>query len=628
MIKNIIPIKGIGVLVILAICIMGFSSISFASNSNTFTFTNSEITASDTSESGYKIEGTALTINEAGTYTITGSCSEGSVKVKKETTGVTLILKDLTLASSTTAPISLNKSTETTIQVVGIVTLTDKEDAATEDTNEDFEGACIKLKSGSTLNMKGTGTLNIDGSSCKNGIKGAATSKIIIDGSIKFEIKAANNGLACDGSMIINGGTFNVTAEDAIKCDYDDDDTESLGDLTINDGTFTIKASSDGIRANGKLEINGGKFDITAGEGLEATYVLINNGTINISATDDGINASNKSSRYSIKVEINGGVVTINMGRGDTDAIDANGELVITGGTINITAQSAFDYDGKVTFTGGTVTVNGQKITSISNSMMGGGNFGEMNQNGQGMTPSDMNGQNGGQMTRPDRNNQNGNQMIPLDMNGQNGGQMIRPEMNNQNENQMTPPEKPSGDKKWSKASEWAVEELSKADEKQLIPESLNNNDLTQYITREEFAHIIIKLYEAITGQKVASVTNNPFTDTSDSEVLKAYSLGITKGTSQNTFSPNSLITREEMATMMTRAMDKAGVDTSSQSGAKFDDDGDMHDWGKESIYFMANQGIIKGVGNNIFDVNGNATKEQALLISERSAEKFSRVKF
>ena len=583
---------------LLAICIMGFSSISFASNSNTFTFTNSGITVSDTSGSGYKIEGTALTIDEAGTYTITGSCSEGSVKVKKETTGVTLILKDLTLTSSTTAPISLNKSTETTIQVEGTVTLTDKEDAESEDTNEDFEGACIKVKSGSTLNIKGTGTLNIDGSSCKNGIKGAATSKITIDGSVKFVIKAANNGLAADGSMIINGGTFDVQAEDAIKCDPDDDDTESLGDLTINGGTFTIKANDDGVRANGKLEVNGGTFDITASEGMEATYVLINDGTISISASDDGINASNKSSRYSMKVEINGGNITIKMGQGDTDAIDSNGDLVVTGGTINITAQSAFDYDGKVTYTGGDVTVNGQKMTTITNSMMmGGGRQGGMNQ-----------------MTRPD--------MPSGDFPG--GGE--RPDRNNQNGGQMVPPEKPSGDQKWAKASDWAVEELNKADEKQLIPEIFNHSDLTQSITREEFAHIVIKLYEAITGQKVAEVTDNPFTDTKNSEVLKAYSLEITNGTSQDTFSPNNLITREEMATMMTRAMEKAGIDTSNQGETtKFADDNEMHDWGRNAIYFMSSQEIIKGVGNNTFDVNGNATKEQALLISERSATKFAK---
>ena len=61
------------------------------------------------------------------------------------------------------------------------------------------------------------------------------------------------------------------------------------------------------------------------------------------------------------------------MGQGDTDAIDSNGDLYINGGTINITAQSAFDYDGTGELNGGEVTVNGSKVTTLTNQMMGGG---------------------------------------------------------------------------------------------------------------------------------------------------------------------------------------------------------------------------------------------------------------
>ena len=37
----------------------------------------------------------------------------------------------------------------------------------------------------------------------------------------------------------------------------------------------------------------------------------------------------------------------------------------------------------------------------------------------------------------------------------------------------------------------------------------------------------------------------------------------------------------------------------------------------------MSNIGIIKGVGNNTFDVFGNAIREEALAISIRSVNKF-----
>ncbi|MBR3280319.1 MAG: S-layer homology domain-containing protein, partial [Clostridia bacterium] len=55
------------------------------------------------------------------------------------------------------------------------------------------------------------------------------------------------------------------------------------------------------------------------------------------------------------------------------------------------------------------------------------------------------------------------------------------------------------------------------------------------------------------------------------------------------------------------------------------DDDAEMHSWGKDSIYYMSNIEIIKGMGDNKFGVLGNATREQSLLISVRSAEKFAK---
>ena len=73
------------------------------------------------------------------------------------------------------------------------------------------------------------------------------------------------------------------------------------------------------------------------------------------------------------------------MAQGDTDGIDSNGDLTITGGTINITGQSAFDYDGTATYTGGTLIVNGEEIHELTNQMMGPGGMGPGGMNGQRM---------------------------------------------------------------------------------------------------------------------------------------------------------------------------------------------------------------------------------------------------
>ncbi len=175
-----------------------------------------------------------------------------------------------------------------------------------------------------------------------------------LDGAIFSNVDLTLSG---EGSLIINSNEHAIISETTV---------------TINGGTYNLKAGGDGIHGDGMVVINGGTFDINSEESIEATYVKINDGTINIYAIDDGINASDKSDDYSIIFEMNGGSVSIEMADGDTDAIDSNGDLIVTGGTINIKAQSAFDYDGTSKYTGGTIIINGETVNKISNQMMGG----------------------------------------------------------------------------------------------------------------------------------------------------------------------------------------------------------------------------------------------------------------
>ncbi|MBO7519779.1 MAG: hypothetical protein J6T73_03285, partial [Clostridia bacterium] len=61
------------------------------------------------------------------------------------------------------------------------------------------------------------------------------------------------------------------------------------------------------------------------------------------------------------------------MGQGDTDGVDSNGDIIINGGTLDVTGNSTFDYDGTGVINGGTVIVNGTKVTTLPNQFMGGG---------------------------------------------------------------------------------------------------------------------------------------------------------------------------------------------------------------------------------------------------------------
>ncbi|MBQ6934822.1 MAG: S-layer homology domain-containing protein [Clostridia bacterium] len=193
-------------------------------------------------------------------------------------------------------------------------------------------------------------------------------------------------------------------------------------------------------------------------------------------------------------------------------------------------------------------------------------------------------------------------------------------------------------------ASEWAIAELEKAEELGLIPESLVGADLTKPITRAEFAAVSVKTYEAIAGVKAKDPTvENPFKDTTDKEVLKAYEIGITTGTGDGTtFSPNDLLNREQAATMLTRVYKKTSMDgwTMAKDGefvleytkpAPFSDDANISGWAKDSVYFMAANKIIQGSEGKFMpkattDAEiaigyAQATREQALLIAVRMVE-------
>ena len=192
-------------------------------------------------------------------------------------------------------------------------------------------------------------------------------------------------------------------------------------------------------------------------------------------------------------------------------------------------------------------------------------------------------------------------------------------------------------------SSDWAKEELAKADELGLIPEILDGADLTADITRAEFAAVSVKVYEALSGTPALPAVANPFTDTADPEILKAYNIGAVNGTSATTYSPNDLLNREQAATMLTRVFKRVTLPgwtlaTDSQftlpyeKPTAFADDKDISDWAKDSVYFMAANNIINGVGNNKFAPKNitteeqaqgyaNATREQALIIAMRMVE-------
>ena len=323
-------------------------------------------TAAASSEA-VQISGGTVTITAAGTYILSGSLDDGSVVVDAtKDDKIQLVLNGASIRSSDYAAIYVKQADKVFVTLADGTVNTLTNGGSYTQTDENEVDAVIFAKDDITFN--GTGTLRI---TAKAGSGIAGKDEVTITAGV-YEITASEHAIRAKDSLAIADGSFTLYAqEDGLHAENGDD--ESLGNIYIAGGSFVIQVRDDGIHANTLLQIDGGNFDITAAEGLEATYVQINDGTIQISASDDGINAARKSSLYTPTVEINGGEITLSMGAGDTDGVDSNGNIIINGGTISVTGQSSFDYDGTAQLNGGTILVNGQQMDSIPNQMLGGG---------------------------------------------------------------------------------------------------------------------------------------------------------------------------------------------------------------------------------------------------------------
>ena len=324
-------------------------------------------TGIDCSDEGVEISGSNATITKAGTYILSGTLDNGSIIVDADKEDkVQLVLSGVTINSDTFAAIYVRQADKVFVTLdEGTENILSNSGAFSQIDDNEVD-AVIFSKDDITVNGKGTLKINC---AAGNGISGK--DEVTITGGV-IEIEASKHAIRAKDSLAIADGSFKLVSDnDGLHAENGDDD--SLGNIYITGGDFNIQVADDAVHANSLLQIDGGTFDITAAEGLEGTYIKVNDGTILINASDDGVNAAYKSSAYTPTFEMNGGTLTINMGAGDTDAVDSNADLIINGGTIDITGQSAFDYDGTAQHNGGTIIVNGQTVDSISGQGMGRG---------------------------------------------------------------------------------------------------------------------------------------------------------------------------------------------------------------------------------------------------------------
>ncbi|EGA90805.1 hypothetical protein GPDM_03365 [Planococcus donghaensis MPA1U2] len=183
----------------------------------------------------------------------------------------------------------------------------------------------------------------------------------------------STKGLKAGGAIDVSGGIFTI--------DSLDDAVNSNSDITIAGGQWDIATGEDGVHADNALVITNGEITVARSyEGLEGNFITIDDGTIDVTATDDGINVSDGTSvttgppvevaeedKVAIGeggepvMTINGGFITVD---GLGDGLDANGSIVMTGGTVLVegptrTMDGSIDYDNGFDLTGGIIIAAG-----------------------------------------------------------------------------------------------------------------------------------------------------------------------------------------------------------------------------------------------------------------------------
>ena len=196
------------------------------------------------------------------------------------------------------------------------------------------------------------------------------------EGDTSDSDSTSTKGIKADGRLYINGGTFTINSAD--------DSVHSNSSVTINAGTYTLTTGDDGMHADEALEVNGGTITISESyEGLEGLTVTINDGDIDITSSDDGINAAGgteemgfggmgndsteDTSTDEMWMEINGGYIHVLAGG---DGIDSNGDITVNGGEVYIdgpsdNGNSAIDYGDR-----SACYINGGTVVAIGSSGM------------------------------------------------------------------------------------------------------------------------------------------------------------------------------------------------------------------------------------------------------------------
>lgn len=138
------------------------------------------------------------------------------------------------------------------------------------------------------------------------------------------------------------------------------------------------------------------------------------------------------------------------------------------------------------------------------------------------------------------------------------------------------------------------------------------------YVTRAEFVTMVVKAF-GINGDEAVEFTDLSSSSWAFPYVKKAVASGVITGYADGTFKPDELISREQAAVILHRAL--ALKITLPEGSSDFVDVADISEYALRSVLDLAGKGLINGVGDKIFMPHGNSTRAMAATMINNAIE-------
>lgn len=262
-----------------------------------------------TGNGAYAYDG-GVVISSTGVYVISGTLDDGSITVDADDAAkIWLYFNDVNITCQDNAALIIENADKV------FLTLAEGQDSVLMSGSE-YETSAAEagidgvIYARDDLTINGAGSLTISGGPA-HGI--TANDDLVITGG-NLTVTSAKDAIHVNDSLRMTKAVMTLNAgDDAIQVDNEggyiyiesgefditaaDEGIAAEGDITIDGGDFKIAVGtgqgSHGIKSGDTVTVNDGTIDITSCyEGIQASYIDITGGDITINSVDDGINAS------------------------------------------------------------------------------------------------------------------------------------------------------------------------------------------------------------------------------------------------------------------------------------------------------------------------------------------------